>query len=232
MGDVEKVIPKMPLQWANVLSKEFEKPYFMNLKKLLSIENKKHSIFPEKKNIFKSLELTPYFRVKVVIIGQDPYHGQGQANGLAFSVNNGVKIPPSLRNIFKELNRDLNIKKSLNGDLKNWANQGVLLLNSTLTVRSGEPNSHDYIGWGQFTNSIIQLLSDSKSGIVFLLWGKFAQEKTKLIDQNKHYILSTTHPSPFSAHKGFIGSNHFSDTNKILIRNNHTPIEWDTTKQN
>ena len=223
---VEKIIPDLPYSWKKHLSIEIKKDYFIRLKQLLYHEKQKHIIFPETLDIFKSLYLTPFNKVKVVIIGQDPYHGQKQANGLAFSVNKGQALPPSLKNIFNELKRDLKIEMPLQGNLDKWAVQGVLLLNSTLTVRSGEPNSHKHLGWGQFTNSIIQLISETRSGIVFLLWGEFAQKKLKMIDKNKHHVLLTSHPSPFSAHKGFIGSNHFSETNFILRSNNQIPIDW------
>ena len=227
MNNVEKVTVKLPLAWHKDLLNEFNKPYFIRLLSCLEIENNQHKIYPRNTDIFKAFELTPYSEVKVVVIGQDPYHGLDQANGLAFSVNTGIKLPPSLKNIFKELKRDLNIETPKHGNLEKWATQGVLLINSTLTVRAGTPNSHQQLGWNKFTDSVIQLLSAKKNGIVFLLWGKFAQEKEKLINHINHHILISSHPSPFSAHRGFIGSNHFSKTNLILKSNNISPINWD-----
>jgi len=227
MNSVEKLVGSFPLSWPNDIIKEFEKPYFSRLIELLSTEKKNHAIYPNKKDIFNAFKLTPYSKVKVVIIGQDPYHGPGQANGLAFSVNKGISQPPSLKNIFKELTRDLNIVKPTHGNLKNWATQGVLLINSTLTVRAGNPNSHQHFGWSCFTDAIIQYLSKKRTGIVFLLWGNFAIRKKEIIDETKHHILTSPHPSPFSAHRGFIGSNHFSETNLILKRNQLSPINWE-----
>jgi len=227
MNNVEKVTIKLPLAWHKDLLNEFNKPYFTRLLRCLKIENNQHKIYPRNTDIFKAFELTPYTEVKVVVIGQDPYHGLDQANGLAFSVNTGIKLPPSLKNIFKELKRDLNIETPKHGNLEKWATQGVLLINSTLTVRAGTPNSHQQLGWNKFTDFVIQLLSAKKNGIVFLLWGKFAQEKEKLINHKNHHILISSHPSPFSAHRGFIGSNHFSKTNLILKSNNNLPINWD-----
>jgi len=227
MNNVEKVTVKLPLSWHKDLLNEFNKPYFIRLLSCLKIENNQYKVYPRNTDIFKAFELTPYSEVKVVVIGQDPYHGLDQANGLAFSVDTGIKLPPSLKNIFKELKRDLNIETPKHGNLEKWATQGVLLINSTLTVRAGTPNSHQQLGWNKFTDSVIKLLSAKKNGIVFLLWGKLAQEKAKLINHKNHHILISSHPSPFSAHRGFIGSNHFSKTNLILKSNNISPINWD-----
>lgn len=183
-------------------------------------------ICPPKQYIYYALELTPIPNTKVVILGQDPYHGKGEANGLAFSVNKGIKIPPSLRNIYKELNTDLNIPIPTHGDLTQWAKQGVLLLNSILTVEENKPGSHRNKGWEEYTNGIIKEISDTKEHIVFILWGKFAQSKKDLIDQNKHLIIESPHPSPFSARKGFLGSKPFSKTNKYLTDNGIQQIDW------
>ncbi len=182
--------------------------------------------FPPKSQIFRSCELTPIEKVKVVILGQDPYHGDGEANGLAFSVNIGVKIPPSLRNIFKELESDLGIKPPTHGDLTAWTNQGVLLLNSVLTVEKDKPGSHKNIGWQEYTDSLIKEISDKKLHTVFILWGKFAQRKKTLINANKHLIIESAHPSPFSARKGFLGSKPFSRTNAYLKQHNIKEIDW------
>ncbi len=192
---------------------------------LLRIESSE-TVFPPRKEIFRAFSLTPLKKVKVVIIGQDPYHGEGEANGLAFSVNKGIKLPPSLRNIYKELEDDLGIKAPTHGDLSAWAKQGVLLLNSILTVRENTPGSHRKIGWEEYTDSVIQEISNSKKHIVFILWGKYAQKKKELIDSDKHLIIESPHPSPFSARKGFFGSKPFSRTNKYLRENNISEIDW------
>jgi uracil-DNA glycosylase len=185
------------------------------------------SIFPPGPLIFNAFNATPFDSVKVVIIGQDPYHGLGQAHGLSFSVPDGVKVPPSLINIFKELETDIGIPYSnTNGNLIHWANQGVLLLNAALTVRAGEPFSHAKYGWAEFTDAVIKIVSEKKSNVVFLLWGKFAQQKIALINQTSHYVLTAAHPSPFSADKGFFGCRHFSKTNQLLMKNGQAPIDW------
>lgn len=183
-------------------------------------------IYPKKESIFKALELTPLKDVKVVILGQDPYHGEGQANGLSFSVNKGIKLPPSLRNIYKELEQDLGIPTPTHGDLTNWSKQGVLLLNSVLTVEKGKPGSHKNMGWQEYTDGIIKQISEEKENIVFILWGKYAESKKELIDNNKHKIIISTHPSPFSARKGFFGSKPFSRTNNYLKEHNKKEIDW------
>ena len=212
--------------WENKMKKEFEKDYFSILNQFLKQEYKEQTIFPEKKLIFNALNSTPFNKVKVVIIGQDPYHGKGQAHGLSFSVTQGIKTPPSLVNIFKEIESDLKINNHGKGDLKKWAKQGVLLLNATLTVRENTPGSHQNKGWEQFTDQIISTISEERKDLVFLLWGKFAQKKTKLIDKNKHHILMSSHPSPLSSYRGFLGCKHFSECNNILERDNKTEINW------
>ena len=212
--------------WNSILKDELQKAYFQNLTSFLKEKRKIYSVFPEEKNVFEAFNLTPLNKTKVVIIGQDPYHGKGQAHGLSFSVPNGFKIPPSLKNIFKELHADLGLQIPTNGNLTKWAEQGVLLLNVTLTVKEKEAGSHQKQGWETFTNHIINTISDEKEGVVFLLWGKFAQNKTDLIDSKKHFILKAPHPSPFSAYSGFFGCKHFSKTNEILIKNNQKPIDW------
>ena len=212
--------------WENKMKKEFEKDYFSILNQFLKQEYKEQTIFPEKKLIFNALNSTPFNKVKVVIIGQDPYHGKGQAHGLSFSVTEGIKTPPSLVNIFKEIESDLKINNHGKGDLKKWAKQGVLLLNATLTVRENTAGSHQNKGWEQFTDQIISTISEEKKDLVFLLWGKFAQNKAKLIDKNKHHILMSSHPSPLSSYRGFFGCKHFSECNNILKRDNKTEINW------
>ena len=217
---------KLEKSWENKMKKEFEKDYFSILNQFLKQEYKEQTIFPEKKLIFNALNSTPFNKVKVVIIGQDPYHGKGQAHGLSFSVTQGIKTPPSLVNIFKEIESDLKINNDGKRDLTKWAKQGVLLLNATLTVRENTPGSHQNKGWEQFTDQIISTISEERKDLVFLLWGKFAQNKTKLIDKNKHHILMSSHPSPLSSYRGFLGCKHFSECNNILKRDNKTEINW------
>ena len=213
--------------WLKVLKDEFEKPYMKNLSVFLNNEKKNNKIiYPPGSKIFNALNLTPFTSVKVIILGQDPYHGQNQANGLSFSVEIGNKIPPSLQNIFKELNSDLNILPSQHGDLSNWAKQGVLLLNTILTVESSKPSSHSNKGWEIFTDKILHSLSSLKENLVFILWGKKAQEKISLIDESKHKILKSSHPSPYSANNGFFGSQPFSKTNFFLESKNIDKINW------
>lgn len=187
------------------------------------------TIYPPKELIFRALELTPFENIKVVILGQDPYHGEGEANGLAFSVNKGVELPPSLRNIYEELKSDMGIKIPNHGDLTSWAKQGVLLLNSVLTVEKDKPASHRNIGWEEYTDSIIKKISDKKENIVFILWGKYAQSKKAFIDERKHLVISSPHPSPFSANKGFFGSKPFSKTNTYLKSKGKKEIDWRIT---
>ena len=214
--------------WAKILKDEFEMPYFKQLALFLKSEKSVgKKIFPKGAHIFNAFNLTPYDNLKVVIIGQDPYHGEGQAHGLSFSVLNGQKIPPSLKNIFKEIESDIGVTMPANfGNLTKWASQGVLMLNSILTVRADEPSSHSKYGWTQFTDAVIKKISEEHNQIVFMLWGNFAKAKSNLINPYKHYILSAAHPSPFSADKGFFGCKHFSKTNSILIKNKLDPIDW------
>ena len=214
----------------NILKEEFEKPYFFKIKETLKKElSSWHSIYPQGKQIFNAFNLTPFDQVKVVILGQDPYHGTGEAHGLSFSVPEGIKIPPSLRNIFKELKADLDIDPPLNWNLEKRAKQGILLLNASLTVRKNSPNSHKDIGWQIFTDAVIKTLSDKKEGIIFILRGAFAQQKASLIDTDKHFILKSAHPSPFSADRGFFWSRPFSQCNEILECIGKKPINWDLT---
>jgi uracil-DNA glycosylase len=220
------VNPVIEESWGKVLQEEFNKPYFLQLKDFLMEERKRHVVYPPGKFIFSAFNHTPFNNVKVVILGQDPYHGQGQANGLCFSVSDGIKMPPSLVNIFKEIENDLEYPIPNSGNLERWADQGVLLLNAMLTVRANEPGSHQGKGWEIFTNSIIQHLSAQKQGVVFLLWGKYAQAKETLIDGTKHHILKAAHPSPFSAYNGFMGCKHFSKTNALLLGQGKQEIDW------
>jgi uracil-DNA glycosylase len=212
--------------WFNALKDEFEKPYFLFLKNFLKEEKNKYQVFPPGSQIFNAFKLTPLTAVKVVILGQDPYHGIGQAHGLCFSVPDGIQLPPSLVNIFKEIESDLKIKSPKSGNLEKWAKRGVLLLNATLTVRSGQAGSHQGQGWETFTDKVITTISEQRAGIVFLLWGRFAQAKQSLIDSNKHFILTTTHPSPLSVYRGFSGCKHFSQTNHILQQHGLDAIDW------
>ena len=219
---------KIHPSWKALLNSEFSKPYFQQLSTFLKTEKALHkTIYPSGPLIFNAFNATPFDKVSVVIIGQDPYHGPNQAHGLSFSVQTGIKHPPSLKNIFKEMKKDIGIKMpEQNGNLTKWAEQGVLLLNAALTVRAGEPFSHAKYGWTEFTDTVIKKISDKKQGVIFLLWGKFAQEKQSLIDQNSHHILTAAHPSPFSAEKGFFGCKHFSKTNELLMKAGKAPIDW------
>ena len=213
--------------WKQALKNEFDRPYFQQVVTFLKIERAQgKTIYPPGSLIFNAFNKTPYDKVKVVIIGQDPYHGDGQAHGLSFSVQPGVKPPPSLVNIYKELQTDIGMPIPTSGNLDHWAEQGVLLLNAALTVRANEPASHAKIGWADFTNAVISKLSDDKSGVIFLLWGRFAHEKQPLIDETRHFVLKAAHPSPFSADKGFFGCKHFSKTNELLSRQGLDPIDW------
>lgn len=213
--------------WKQLLLPEFGKDYFIKLKQFLQSEKAgKQVIFPPGKQIFAALDQTPFDKVKVVILGQDPYHGPGQAHGLCFSVNDGIPFPPSLQNIFKELQADCNFTIPKSGNLTHWAQQGVLLLNATLTVRATQAGSHQGKGWEQFTDHIIKTISEQKEHVVFILWGRFAQSKEALIDQQKHLILKAAHPSPLSAYNGFFGSKPFSKTNEYLQSHGQKPINW------
>ncbi|MEO6188194.1 MAG: uracil-DNA glycosylase [Ginsengibacter sp.] len=217
----------MEKSWKNELQGEFAKPYFQNITAFIKTEKAAGKIiFPPGPLIFNAFSKTPFSKVKVVILGQDPYHNEGQAQGLSFSVPPGVPLPPSLVNIFKELKADIGMDRPVTGDLESWASQGVFLLNAALTVRKNEPGSHSNIGWHQFTNAVIERLSEVQKGIVFLLWGRFAQEKQGYIDEKKHFVLKAAHPSPFSADKGFFGRRHFSKTNDLLMSQNKAPIDW------
>ncbi|KEO72617.1 uracil-DNA glycosylase [Anditalea andensis] len=213
-------------KWKTTLSEEFQKPYFISLMAFIEDEYKNKTIYPLKENIFEAFNKSPLEHTKVVILGQDPYHGPGQAHGLSFSVPEGVKLPPSLRNIFKEIQRDFGQPMAESGNLVKWAEQGVLLLNATLTVRKGEAGSHQNKGWEVFTDEVIKAISYHREGVVFMLWGSYAQKKTKLINPNKHLILKGPHPSPLSAYRGFIGSGHFSSANEYLVHLGNAPIKW------
>ena len=213
------------MTWTEILAPIKNTEYFTTLWEKVKEEYQTTKCFPPKDQIFRAIELTPFDEVKVVIIGQDPYHNDNQANGLCFSVSDKVKAPPSLKNIFKELEDDLGIKKTSN-ELEMWAKQGVLLLNATLTVRAHEANSHKDLGWGHFTDFIIKEISDKKENVVFVLWGAFAQKKAGLIDASKHFVIQSAHPSPFSVHKGFFGSRPFSKINQFLEEKGKEPINW------
>lgn len=212
--------------WYNVLNAEFEKDYFTSLKAFLVEEKKHHVVYPPGQLIFNAFNTTPLDEVKVVILGQDPYHGPGQAHGLCFSVPEGIQPPPSLVNIFKEQNADLGIARPQHGNLTSWAKQGVLLLNATLTVRAHTAGSHQKKGWETFTDAAIKAISDNLTGVVFLLWGNYAQAKSSIIDPSKHHILKSVHPSPLSASRGFLGCKHFSKTNELLMAQGKEPISW------
>ena len=227
------VNPKIDPTWKEQLGEEFQKPYFLQLKKFLQEEKKNGAvIYPSGPLIFNAFNSTPFPGVKVVILGQDPYHGPGQAHGLCFSVQRGVKPPPSLVNIFKELHQDVGFTIPGQGNLPNhgnleaWAHQGVLLLNACLTVRAGQPGSHHGKGWEEFTNAAVRRLNEGKQGLVFLLWGRPAQEKGQIIDPGRHHVLKAAHPSPFSADRGFFGCRHFSKTNHLLEKMGKAPIDW------
>lgn len=213
--------------WLTVLGAEFEQPYMQTLKQFLVAEKQAGKvIYPAGAQIFSALNTTPFAAVKVVILGQDPYHGPGQAHGLSFSVPPGVRIPPSLRNIYQEIEQDLGLKMPRHGCLQSWAEQGVLLLNATLTVEQAQAGSHQGRGWELFTDRVVQSLSEQRSGLVFLLWGSYAQKKGRVIDRSKHCVLESVHPSPLSAHRGFLGCRHFSKTNHYLQQQGLPPIDW------
>jgi uracil-DNA glycosylase len=212
--------------WKEKLEGEFEQDYFKELARFVREEYQKTTVYPAPKNVFRAFDETPFSEVKVVILGQDPYHGPGQANGLCFAVNPEVKAPPSLQNIFKELESDLGHEVSHDPDLIRWAKQGVLLLNATLTVSARNPGSHQGRGWEQFTDAAIKKLNDERGTLVFILWGNYARQKGAHIDRSKHLVIESAHPSPFSAHSGFFGSKPFSKTNAYLEEHGMTPIEW------
>lgn len=217
---------KIEPSWLKVLQPEFDQPYFTELVAFVKQEYQSTTVYPPPKFIFNAFELTPFEAVKVVILGQDPYHGEHQANGLAFSVNPNVRVPPSLQNMYKEIARDLNKPMPQSGSLEHWAKQGVLLLNATLTVRAHQAGSHQNKGWEQFTDAVVKVLSDQKKGLVFMLWGSYAQKKGVVIDETNHLVLKTSHPSPLSAHAGFLGCGHFSQCNTYLMLNGQEPIDW------
>ena len=212
--------------WDNILQEEYNKDYFKNIDKFINKEYKEKTIYPPKSKILRALSLTSYDDVKVVILGQDPYHGEGEANGLAFAVSNGIKLPPSLQNIYKELYNDLGIKPAMVGNLECWAKEGVLLLNAVLTVEKDKAASHKNIGWEEFTDSIIKKINEKNEPVVFILWGNFAKSKKQYITNPKHYVIESSHPSPFSCNYGFFGSRPFSKTNKFLRDNNIKEIDW------
>lgn len=224
---MEKPEPKIESEWLEVLHPEFHKPYFENLKAFLLEEKKIYRIFPLGNRIFAAFDNTPFSKVKVVILGQDPYHGEGQAHGLCFSVPDGIALPPSLVNIYKELSSDLGIPVPASGNLEKWAQQGVLLLNATLTVRANQAGSHQRQGWENFTDEVIKQLSARHTGLVFILWGSYAQAKETLIDTSKHFILKAVHPSPLSVYRGFFGSRPFSKTNELLHKSGKEKISWE-----
>lgn len=212
--------------WGSVLKDEFEKEYFKKLSKTVKDAYLSKPVFPPPKQVFNAFYQCPFEKVRVVILGQDPYHGKGQAHGLSFSVQDNVPIPPSLQNIYKEIKADTGASIPSSGNLERWAIQGVLLLNATLTVEQGNAGSHQGLGWEEFTNAVIRTISDQKEHVVFMLWGKSAQEKNVLIDQTKHLVLKAAHPSPFSAHNGFFGCKHFSKANAYLETHGSEPINW------
>jgi uracil-DNA glycosylase len=222
----KKIEAELEDSWKEALAREFAQAYFANLTKFVKNEYSNKTVYPAPKNIFSSFFACPFNQVKVVILGQDPYHGEEQANGLCFAVPEGVDIPPSLKNIFKEIESDLGVKPIQSGDLTRWAKQGVLLLNATLTVRADSAGSHQNKGWEQFTDSVIKTLSEKREGVVFLLWGNYARKKGTQIDREKHLVLESAHPSPLSAYAGFFGNKHFSKTNEYLKNKNQKTIDW------
>lgn len=217
---------KIDQSWGKFFKTESKKEYFKKLENFVKEEYKTQTIYPSQSKIFEAYNLCKLDNLKAVIIGQDPYHGAGQAHGLCFSVNNGVKFPPSLRNIFKELKNDINCEIPLSGNLENWAKQGVLMINAIHTVRESQAGSHQKKGWETFTDSLIKFINDEKEHVVFILWGAFAQQKAEFIDQTKHHILESVHPSPLSASRGYFGNNHFSKTNAYLKENGKKEIDW------
>jgi uracil-DNA glycosylase len=212
--------------WRAALATEFEQPYFKRLAEQVRFAYQTETVYPPPKQVFEAFNQAPLSSLRVVILGQDPYHGPHQAHGLAFSVRDGVPIPPSLLNIYKEIESDMNVPRPTSGDLTRWANQGVFLLNSTLTVRSGEAGTHQEFGWEAFTDRVIETVSNNREHVVFLLWGAFAIAKRRYIDESKHLILTAPHPSPLSAHRGFFGCKHFSKTNEYLVQHGLQPITW------
>jgi uracil-DNA glycosylase len=212
--------------WDEILEEETQKPYFQELRYALAREYKQYTVYPPKEELFSALKLTPYNRTRVVILGQDPYHGAGQAHGLSFSVKPGVRIPPSLRNIYTELHEDMGVSVPDHGSLLHWAEEGVLLLNAVLTVREGQPNSHKGLGWETFTDAVMEKLNERQEPLVFILWGSHAQQKGAYIDRSRHLVIQSPHPSPFSAHRGFLGSRPFSRANQYLESHGLQGIDW------
>lgn len=226
ISEPAKVNPVIEASWKKTLAEEFCSPYFSHLKSFLQADKTKHIVYPKGADIFAAFNNTPFDSTRVVILGQDPYHGPGQAHGLCFSVPDGIRKPPSLMNIFKELQNDMGIPEPPGGNLTRWARQGVLLLNATLTVRANQPASHQGKGWETFTDAVIRILSEKRDSLVFLLWGNPAGRKAGMIAGSRHLILQAPHPSPLSAHRGFFGCKHFSLTNQYLIKHNIQPIDW------
>ncbi|MBK06512.1 MAG: uracil-DNA glycosylase [Deltaproteobacteria bacterium] len=227
MTESQRKKPQLSESWLEILGDEFDKPYMDELRAFLREEMKKHKVYPPGSLMFNALNVTPFEKARVIILGQDPYHGPNQAHGLSFSVQRGVKPPPSLQNIFQELNNSLGVPIPKHGDLTSWAEQGVLLLNTTLSVRARSPKSHAGKGWEEFTDRIIDELNEKREGLVFVLWGSHAGKKATRIDQMKHLVLRSAHPSPYSADRGFFGCNHFSIINEHLERRGETPINWE-----
>ena len=227
---MREINPQIEESWQEALREEFNSDYFISLKAFIKEEKKNYTIYPPGNKMFTAFNLCPLPSVKVVIIGQDPYHGPGQAHGLGFSVPDGIKIPPSLRNIYKEINNDLGIPIPKTGNLEKWAEEGVLMINAILSVRAHEAASHHGKGWETFTDKAIKTISDLRAGVVFLLWGKFAQDKQALIDTNKHFVLTSVHPSPLSAHRGFLGCKHFSKSNQLLKENGIEEVDWNPVR--
>jgi uracil-DNA glycosylase len=217
---------RLETSWKKALEEEFGKEYFIKLTSFVKDEYKKGKVYPPPKDIFRAFDLCPFDKVKVVILGQDPYHGVKQANGLCFAVHEGIPLPPSLQNIFKEIESDLGYKSERNGDLSRWAKQGVLLLNATLTVKANRAGSHQGRGWEEFTDSAVKTLSDQRENLVFMLWGNYAKKKGAVIDRSKHLVLESAHPSPFSADSGFFGNKHFSKANEYLKEKGEKEIDW------
>ena len=222
----QPIAPTLPADWLAVIGDEFQKPYIRSLKSFLIEERRQHTVYPKGRDMFAAFWATPFSKVRVVILGQDPYHGPGQAHGLCFSVRRGQRPPPSLQNIFKELNRELSIPIPEHGDLTSWAKQGVFLLNTVLSVRAHQANSHRGKGWEHLTDHIIRTISEKAAPTVFVLWGSAAQKKRGLIDTNRHRVLTSPHPSPLSSHRGFFGCNHFSTINQLLAAQGGQPIDW------
>lgn len=221
-----KIDPQIEESWKEQLIEEFQKPYFLELKNFLLQERSQHAVYPPSSLIFNAFNATPFEQVKVVILGQDPYHGAKQAHGLCFSVQDGIKPPPSLQNIFKELQSDVGLEIPGSGNLEKWTSQGVFLLNAVLTVRHANPGSHQKKGWETFTDAVIGKLSKNRRNLVFMLWGRYAREKKVLIDDSKHFILEAPHPSPYSASSGFFGCKHFSKANAYLSMHGSVPVDW------